>query len=57
MNTKILTAMLALIISGTMAFAQSKTKSKEKQSTKTEMQKDSVYYTCSMHPEVKETKP
>ena len=56
MKIKILSTVLALMIGGTMAFAQEgKTKSDKKQSdsTKTEMQKDSVYYTCSMHPDVK----
>ena len=55
MKTKILTTALVLIISGTMAFAQSKTKSHKKlsSSSKAEQQKDSVYYTCSMHPDVK----
>lgn len=59
MKTKILITALALIISGTMAFAQSKTKSDKEQSilTKTEMQKNSVYYTCPMHPDVKSDKP
>ena len=59
MKTKILTAALVLIISGSMAFAQSKTTSivKQSSSTKMEMAKDSVYYTCSMHPEVKLDKP
>lgn len=59
MKIKILTAMLTLIISGTMVFSQSKTESKKNQSatTKTEMKKDSVYYTCSMHPDVKMDKP
>lgn len=60
MKTKILTTGLSLIISGTMVFAQNKTESEQKQSppsTKVEMQKDSVYYTCSMHPDVKMDKP
>jgi len=59
MKTKIIVTVLALIISGTMAFAQSKTKSDINQSTltKTEMQKSSVYYTCPMHPEVRSDKP
>ena len=59
MKTKILTTACALIISCTGIFAQDKTKSGEKQSsaTKMEMAKDSVYYTCSMHPEVKMDKP
>lgn len=52
--------MLALMISYTMAFAQeSETKSpkKEAPTTKTEQQKDSVYYTCPMHSNVKMDKP
>jgi hypothetical protein len=59
MKTKIPVTVLALIISGTMAFAQSKTKSDINQSTltQTEMQKSSVYYTCPMHPEVRSDKP
>ena len=59
MKTKILTIVLALIISSTIAFAQSKTKSDTVQSTstKTEVQKNSVYYTCPMHPEVRSDKP
>jgi len=54
MKTKILITALALIISGTMVFAQSKTKSDKEQSTltMTEMQKNSVYYTCHMQPVV-----
>ncbi len=59
MKTKILTSVLALIFSSTIAFTQSKTKSDEKRSssTKTEITKDSVYYSCSMHPDVKMDKP
>ena len=59
MKTKILITALALIISGTMVFAQSKTKSDKEQSTstKTEMQKSSVYYTCPMHPDVVSNMP
>ena len=59
MKTKIPVTVLALIISGTMAFAQSKTKSDKEQSTltKTEMQKSSVYYTCPMHSDVVSDKP
>ena len=59
MKTKILTTALALIISCSVAFAQNKTKSNEKQSssTKTEMTKDAVYYTCPMHHDVKMDKP
>jgi hypothetical protein len=59
MKTKIMTTVLALVISSGVPFSQDKTKSNEKQSssTKMEMAKDSVYYTCSMHPEVKLDKP
>ena len=59
MKTKIMTTVFALVISCSVAFAQNQTKSNEKQSasTKMEMAKDSVYYTCSMHPEVKLDKP
>jgi hypothetical protein len=59
MKTKIMTTMLALMIGIGVTYAQDKTKSSEKQSpaTKMEMAKDSVYYTCSMHPEVKLDKP
>lgn len=59
MNAKILTTVLTLAISSTMVFAQEGNKSYKKQSsaTKTEQQKDSLYYTCSMHPEVKKDEP
>lgn len=59
MKTKILIAVLAFIVSGTIAYGQDTTKTDKKQvvTTKTEMQKDSVYYTCSMHPDVKMDKP
>ena len=59
MKTKILIPVFAVIISCTVACSQNKTKTDRKQSssTKTEMAKDSVYYTCSMHPEVKLDKP
>ena len=59
MKTKILTTLFALILSGTMVFAQDTTKTVKKQMVKTnmEMQKDSVYYTCTMHPDVKLDKP
>jgi predicted nucleic-acid-binding Zn-ribbon protein len=55
MKTKILTTALVLVISCAVAFAQSKTTSAEKQSSsiKTEIAKDSVYYTCPMHHDVK----
>jgi len=59
MKTKILTTLFALILSGTMVFAQDTTKTMKKQmgKSKMEMQKDSVYYTCTMHPNVKLDKP
>ena len=59
MKTKILTTALVLVISCAVAFAQSKTTSNKKQSssTKMEMAKDSVYYTCPMHHDVKMGKP
>jgi hypothetical protein len=59
MKTKILITLFALMISGSMAFAQDTTKIVKKQMVKTnlEMQKDSVYYTCTMHPNVKLDKP
>jgi len=59
MKTKNLITILALLISGIVAFGQDKPKSVEKQSSspKMEMAKDSVYYTCSMHPEVHLDKP
>ena len=55
MKTKTLTTVFALIISGTIAFAQRETKAETEKPTvtKTEQQKDSVYYTCPMHPDVK----
>ena len=59
MKTKIITTAFALIISCSVTFAQNKTKSGDKQSTSTkmEMAKDSVYYTCPMHSNVKMDKP
>ena len=59
MKTKILTTALVLVISCVVAFAQSKTTSNEKQSSsiETEITKDSVYYTCPMHHDVKMDKP
>jgi len=59
MKTKILTTALVLVISCAVAFAQSKTTSNKNQSssTKMEMAKDSVYYTCPMHHDVKMSKP
>ena len=59
MKTKIIITALVFIVSCAGAFAQNKTTSNVKQSssTKTEVSKDSVYYTCPMHPEVKMAKP
>ncbi|NVN94095.1 MAG: hypothetical protein HXX18_02305 [Bacteroidetes bacterium] len=59
MKTKIITILLASMISGTMAFAQNHNESLKKQSSviKTELQKDSVYYTCTMNPDIKMDKP
>ena len=59
MKTKILTIVLASLISCTMTFAQSATKSVKKKTAtaKTVQPKDSVYYTCSMHHDVIMDKP
>lgn len=59
MKTKILTAIVALLFCSTMVFAQDTTKLVKKQVVKTNMetQKDSVYYTCTMHPNVRLDKP
>jgi len=59
MKTKILITLFVLVLSGTMVFAQDTTKTVKKQMVKTqmEMQKDSVYYTCTMHPDVKMDSP
>lgn len=59
MKTKIAATVLFLLLSFTATIAQDKTKSSQKKSvsTKMEMAKDSVYYTCSMHPEVNADKP
>jgi hypothetical protein len=59
MKTKILTSLFVLVFSGTMVFAQDTTRTEKKQVVKTnmDMQKDSVYYTCTMHPNVKMDKP
>ena len=59
MKTKILTTLFALLLSSTMVFAQDTTKlvKKEMMKTNMEMQKDTVYYTCTMHPEVRLDKP
>jgi len=59
MKTKILTTLLALIISSGMVFAQDTTKTTKTQTVKTQMEmpKDSVYYTCTVHSDVKLDKP
>ena len=59
MMTKILTTVFTLIISGTMVLAQSNTKTDKTKLPvkKTEMVKETVYYTCPMHPGVKMDKP
>lgn len=57
MKTKIVTTFLILIITGTMVFAQNKTDKKQSSSSETDMKMDSVYYTCSMHPDVKMDEP
>jgi hypothetical protein len=59
MKNKILTTVLFLVISCAVALAQSNTTSTDKQSSsiKTEVAKDSVYYNCSMHHDVKMDKP
>jgi hypothetical protein len=59
MKTKLATTVFVLIISCTGSFAQDKSKNDPKQSvsSKMEMTKDSVYYTCPMHSEVKMDKP
>jgi hypothetical protein len=59
MKTKIMTTVLALLVCSAVGFAQDKTKSMDMKSSsaKMDMAKDSVYYTCSMHPEVNLDKP
>lgn len=59
MKTKILLALFAFVISGTIVFGQDTTKTEKKQvvKTNTELQKDTVLYTCTMHPDVKLDKP
>jgi len=57
MNIKIGITVFAFMISGTMLFAQSNTQTNSKQTTKTVKVKDSVYYTCAMHPDVRLSKP
>ena len=57
MKTRILTTAVALILGGTMVFAQNKSQSDKMGSSSAKEEKDSTYYTCSMHPEVKMDKP
>jgi len=54
MKTKIITTVFAILISGTMVYAQSNPKLSKKQSISTvkESPRDSVYYTCSRHPDI-----
>jgi hypothetical protein len=55
MKTKFLFMVFAFIISGTIVFSQDTTKTDgtKKLKAEAEMQKDSVYYTCPMHTDVK----
>lgn len=55
MKTKILLMVFAFMLSGTIVFSQDTTKTAgtKKLKADAEMQKDSVYYTCSMHADVK----
>ena len=54
MKTKILFMVFAFMISGTIVFSQDTTKTGTKKlKAEAEMQRDSVYYTCSMHKDVK----
>lgn len=55
MKIKILTTVLALVIICSVSFAGSKTTHHEKRSSSKiiEMPTDSVYYTCSMHKDVR----
>ena len=59
MKTKILTIVFAIIFTGTMVFDKNSSKAQKEPNANTtiEMQKDSIYYTCSMHPSVKLDKP
>jgi len=59
MKTKIFATMIALLVSCTMVFSQTNTKTEKMQMPvkKTMIQKDSVYYTCPMHHDVKMSKP
>jgi len=59
MKTKILTTLFVMVFSCAMVFGQDTTRTEKKQTVKTnmEMQKDSVYYSCTTHPEVKMDSP
>ena len=59
MKTKIITTVFAILVCGTMVFAQSNPKLSKKQSLSTikESPKDSVYYTCSRHPDIIKENP
>lgn len=57
MKTKILITLFVLFACSAMTFAQDTTNTKKTLKTKMEMQKDTVFYTCTMHPEVKLDKP
>lgn len=59
MKTKLAATVFVLIISWTAGFSQDKSKTDIRQSAsiKVEMTKDSVYYTCPMHEQVKMDKP
>ncbi len=59
MKIKIIATVLILLFCGTMVSAQNNTKSNKKQPghVKKELQKDSVYYTCSSHPEIRQENP
>lgn len=59
MKTKILTILIALFAISAMTFAQDTTNLTKKPLLKMnkEVQKDTVFYTCSMHPGVKLDKP
>lgn len=59
MNTKILTPVIAFILSGTLAFAQTTPPQDKVQTTtsKTEIQKDLVYYSCAVHSDVRMQTP
>ena len=59
MNTKFFTTILVLITAGTMSLAQEKipTNKKESSQTKMEQQQDSIYYVCTIHPDVSMDRP